>query len=138
MITKLQITSKLHYHRKCDFQLSKRKLGYRTLLPLTAPMMTIPQQAVQIQQHITIKLYTVFIEQTVIYKHNVIGVTMRHWCNTVDCNTSDRDTSDIHALYITAKFIHFISTRRLGALLFNSHSFSVHTSHQPSSDHYIL
>jgi len=38
MITKLQITGKLHYHRKCDFQLSKRKLGYRTLLPLTAPM----------------------------------------------------------------------------------------------------
>jgi len=38
MITKLQITSKLHYHRKCDFQLSKRKLGYRTLLPLTAPI----------------------------------------------------------------------------------------------------
>jgi len=24
MITKLQITSKLHYHRKCDFQLSKK------------------------------------------------------------------------------------------------------------------
>jgi len=38
MITKLQITGKLHYHRKCDFQLSKRKLGYRTLLPLTAPI----------------------------------------------------------------------------------------------------
>jgi len=38
MITKLQITGKLHYHRKCDFQLSKRKLWYRTLLPLTAPM----------------------------------------------------------------------------------------------------
>ena len=39
MITKLQITGKLDYHRKCDFQLSKRKLGYRklgyrTLLPL--------------------------------------------------------------------------------------------------------
>ena len=28
----------LHYHRKCDFQLYKRKLGYRTLLPLTAPI----------------------------------------------------------------------------------------------------
>ena len=40
MITKLQITGKLHYHRKCDFQLSKRKLGYRTLLPLTAPIGT--------------------------------------------------------------------------------------------------
>jgi len=40
MITKLQITGKLHYHRKCDFQLSKRKLKYRTLLPLTAPMGT--------------------------------------------------------------------------------------------------
>jgi len=38
MITKLQITGKLHYHRKCDFQLSKRKLGYRTLLALTAPI----------------------------------------------------------------------------------------------------
>jgi len=38
MITKLQITGKLHYNRKCDFQLSKRKLGYRTLLPLTAPV----------------------------------------------------------------------------------------------------
>jgi len=38
MITKLQITGKLHYHRKCDFQLSKRKLGYRILLPLTAPI----------------------------------------------------------------------------------------------------
>ena len=38
MITKLQITGKLHCHRKCDFQLSKRKLGYRTLLPLTAPI----------------------------------------------------------------------------------------------------
>ena len=38
MITKLQITGKLHYHRKCNFQLSKRKLGYRTLLPLTAPI----------------------------------------------------------------------------------------------------
>jgi len=38
MITKLQITGKLHYHRKCDFQLCKRKLGYRTLLPLTAPI----------------------------------------------------------------------------------------------------
>jgi len=38
MITKLQITGKLHYHRKCDFQLSKRKLGYRNLLPLTAPI----------------------------------------------------------------------------------------------------
>jgi len=38
MNTKLQITGKLHYHRKCDFQLSKRKLGYRTLLPLTAPI----------------------------------------------------------------------------------------------------
>ena len=38
MITKLQITGKLHYHRKCDFQLSKRKLGYRTVLPLTAPI----------------------------------------------------------------------------------------------------
>jgi len=38
MITKLQITGKLHYHRKCDFQLSKRKLRYRTLLPLTAPI----------------------------------------------------------------------------------------------------
>jgi len=38
MITKLQITGKLHYHRKFDFQLSKRKLGYRTLLPLTAPI----------------------------------------------------------------------------------------------------
>ena len=24
MITKLQITGKLHYHRKCDFQLSKK------------------------------------------------------------------------------------------------------------------
>jgi len=57
------------------------------------------------------------IANSVIYKHNVTGVTMRHWCNTVDCNTSDRDTSDIHALYITAKFIHFISTRRLGAFL---------------------
>ena len=42
MITKLQITGKLHYHRKCDFQLSKRKLGYRTLLPLTAPIRSIP------------------------------------------------------------------------------------------------
>jgi len=41
MITKLQITGKLHYHRKCDFQLSKRKLGYRTLLPLTAPIGTV-------------------------------------------------------------------------------------------------
>jgi len=50
------------------------------------------------------------IANSLIYKHNVTGVTMRHWCNTVDCNTSDRDTSDIHALYITAKFIHFIST----------------------------
>ena len=39
MITKLKITGKLHYHRKCDFQLSKRKLGYRTLLPLTAPIL---------------------------------------------------------------------------------------------------
>ena len=38
LITKLQITGKLHYHRKCDFQLSKRKLGYRTLLPLTVPI----------------------------------------------------------------------------------------------------
>ena len=38
MITKLQITGKLHYHRKCDFQLSKRKLGYKTLLPITAPI----------------------------------------------------------------------------------------------------
>jgi len=42
MITKLQITGKLHYHRKCDFQLSKRKLGYRTLLPLRAPI--VPQR----------------------------------------------------------------------------------------------
>ena len=42
MITKLQITGKLHYHRKCDFQLSKRKLGYRTLLPLTAPIYSTP------------------------------------------------------------------------------------------------
>ena len=42
MITKLQITGKLHYHRKCDFQLSKRKLGYRALLPLTAPIPTWP------------------------------------------------------------------------------------------------
>jgi len=41
MITKLQITSKLHYHQKCDFQLSKRKLEYRTLLPLTAPIVQI-------------------------------------------------------------------------------------------------
>ena len=41
MITKLQITGKLHYHRKCDFQLSKRKLGYRTLLPLTAPISSV-------------------------------------------------------------------------------------------------
>jgi len=41
MITKLQITVKLHYHRKCDFQLSKRKLEYRTLLPLTAPIAII-------------------------------------------------------------------------------------------------
>ena len=43
MITKLQITGKLHYHRKCDFQLSKRKLGYRTLLPLTAPIVYLPR-----------------------------------------------------------------------------------------------
>ena len=42
MITKLQITGKLHYHRKCDFQLSKIKLGYRTLLPLTAPILSVP------------------------------------------------------------------------------------------------
>jgi len=40
MITTLQITGKLHYHRKCDFQLSKRKLGYRILLPLTAPILS--------------------------------------------------------------------------------------------------
>jgi len=46
MITKLQITGKLHYHRKCDFQLSKRKLGYRILLPLTAPILVDRQSAV--------------------------------------------------------------------------------------------
>ena len=46
MITKLQITGKLHYHRKCDFQLSKRKLGYITLLPLTAPIEIIKCLAV--------------------------------------------------------------------------------------------
>ena len=48
MITKLQITGKLHYHRKCDFQLSKRKLGYRTLLPLTAPIVNALEPG---QQH---------------------------------------------------------------------------------------
>jgi len=53
MITKLQITGKLHYHRKCDFQLSKRKLGYRTLLTLTAPIL---QDLVVVEVYAPLKL----------------------------------------------------------------------------------
>jgi len=51
MITKLQITGKFHYHRKCDFQLSKRKLGYRTLLPLTAPILQSSDRSGYFMQH---------------------------------------------------------------------------------------